>query len=48
MIKGKLGDSLRSKSPVGQADEVLCKVLAHNVLVVGQAATEFGIEPNFA
>jgi hypothetical protein len=36
-----------SKSPTGQANEVLCKVLAHNVVVVGQAAIEFGIDPTF-
>lgn len=47
MIKGKFGDSVLSKSPVGQADEVLCEVLAHNIVVVGQAAIEFGIDPTF-
>jgi hypothetical protein len=34
-------------TPVGQANEVLCKVLAHNVVVVGQAAIELGIAPRF-
>jgi transposase len=47
MIKGKFGDSVMSKSPTGQRNEVLCKVLAHNVVVVGQAALEFGIEPGW-
>lgn len=47
MIKGKFGDAVMSKSPTGQANEVLCKVLAHNVVVVGQAAIEFGIDPTF-
>jgi transposase len=47
MIKGKFGDAVMSKSPVGQRNEVLCKVLAHNVVVVGQAALEFGVEPRF-
>jgi hypothetical protein len=32
-----------SKSPVGMANEVLAKMLCHNVVVVGQAAIEFGI-----
>lgn len=45
MIKGKFGAALMSKSPVGQTNEVLCKVLAHNIVVVGQAAIEFGIDP---
>jgi transposase len=48
MIKGKFRDAIMSKSPIGQANEVLCKVLAHNVVVVGQAAIEFGIEPAFS
>jgi transposase len=47
MIKGKFGDSVLSKSIEGQANEVLCKVLAHNIVVVGQAMHEFGIEPIF-
>jgi Transposase DDE domain len=48
MIKGKFGDSVMSKSPVGQANEVLCKVLAHNIVCVAQAAIEFGIDTTFA
>ncbi len=47
MIKGKFGDSLMSKSDTGQINEVLAKVLAHNVVVVGAAALEFGIDPTF-
>ncbi|MGH9893219.1 MAG: hypothetical protein ACREA0_14760 [bacterium] len=47
MIKGKFGDAVMSKSPEGQANEVLCKVLAHNIVVVGQAIHEFGVEPTF-
>jgi transposase len=34
MIKRKFGDSLRSKSEVGQMNEILCKVIAHNVCVL--------------
>jgi transposase len=45
MIKGKFGDSLMSKSAAGQANEVLCKVLAHNIVCVAQAAIEYGINP---
>ena len=29
MIKGKFGDSVRSKSDTGQVNEALCKVLCH-------------------
>ena len=47
MIKMKFGDSLMSKSNVGQANEVLCKILAHNIVCVAQAAIEFGIDPTF-
>lgn len=47
MIKSKFGDSVLSKSPVGMANEVLAKVLCHNVVVVGQAIQEFGVEPAF-
>lgn len=48
MIKGKFGGDLMSKSPEGQANEVLCKVLAHNVVCVAGAAIEFGIDPTMS
>lgn len=47
MIKGKFGDAVRSKSDIGQLNEVLCKVLCHNLYVIIQAIYEFGIEPIF-
>lgn len=47
MIKGKFGDSVLSKSDTGQENEVLCKVLAHNVVRVGQAALQMGIDPAY-
>ena len=34
MMKRKFGDSLRSKSDVGQMNEILCKVIAHNLCVL--------------
>jgi transposase len=43
MIKGKFGDSVMSKSETGQTNEVLCKVLAHNVVVVARAIHELGL-----
>jgi len=47
MIKGKFGDALLSKSDTGQVNEVLAKVLAHNLCCVIAAIHELGIEPRF-
>jgi transposase len=47
MIKGKFGDSVKSKSDTGQVNEVLAKVLCHNVCILCQAIHELGIEPLF-
>jgi transposase len=44
MIKAKFGDAVRSKSDIGQLNEVLCKVLCHNLCVIIQAIHELGIE----
>ncbi|MGI9049332.1 MAG: hypothetical protein ACR2GU_08180, partial [Rubrobacteraceae bacterium] len=48
MIKGKFGDSVRSKSDTGQVNEALAKVLCHNICVLIQAIHTLGIEPNFS
>ncbi len=47
MIKTKFGGSVRSKSPVAQVNEVLCKVLCHNICVLIQSIYELGLEPTF-
>jgi transposase len=47
MVKGKFGDSVRSKSDTGMVNEVLAKILCHNICVLIQAIHELGIEPNF-
>jgi transposase len=47
MIKGKFGSELRSKSDTGQINEVLCKVLAHNICVLIQAMHALNIHPIF-
>jgi hypothetical protein len=47
MIKGKFGDRIRSKTEVAQVNEVLCKVLCHNISVVIQSMLELNIEPQF-
>ena len=43
MIKRKFGDSLRSKSEVGQMNEILCKVIAHNLCVLIASVHELGL-----
>jgi transposase len=47
MIKAKFGERLKSKTTVAQTNEVLCKVLCHNLCCVIQSMYELGIEPNF-
>jgi transposase len=45
MFKAKFGERIRSKTKIAQTNEVLCKVLAHNLCCVIQSIYEFGIEP---
>ncbi len=47
MIKMKFGGSVRSKTPIAQVNEVLCKVLCHNICVLIQSIYELGLEPTF-
>ena len=47
MIKAKFGGRVRSKSPEAQINEVLLKILSHNVCVLIQSFYELGIEPPF-
>lgn len=47
MIKSKLGDSIKSKNFVAQKNELLCKVLAHNIMVLIQEVHELGITAQF-
>jgi hypothetical protein len=47
MIKSKFGDSVRSKTEVAEVNEVLIKVLFHNICVVIQEMFELGIVPEF-
>jgi len=47
MIKGKFGGSVRSKSPIAQVNEVLCKILCHNICVLISSIYELGLEPTF-
>jgi transposase len=47
MIKRKFGDSVRSKTDVAMTNEVLCKILCHNLVVLIHEMYELGIEPMF-
>jgi transposase len=44
MIKSKFGMNLRSKTRTAQINELLCKILAHNICVVIQEMMELGID----
>lgn len=47
MIKSKFGDYVRSKTWTAQINEVLCKVICHNICVVIQEMHELGIQADF-
>jgi transposase len=46
MIKTKFGDSVRSKTETATRNEVLAKVLCHNICCLIAAMYELGIDPN--
>ncbi len=45
MIKSKFGEHIRSKNETAMVNELLCKVLCHNICVVIQSMYELGVEP---
>jgi transposase len=47
MVKTKFGDKLKSKNWIAQKNELLCKLIAHNIVVVIHEMYELGINPNF-
>ena len=47
MIKTKFKDNLRSKTQTAQINELLCKILAHNICVVIQEINELGLKGEF-
>ncbi len=47
MIKSKFRDNLRSKDKIAQINELLLKILCHNICVLIQETFELGIEPQF-
>jgi transposase len=46
-IKRKFGDFVRSKTPTAQINELLLKVLAHNITMIIHSMHELGISPSF-
>ncbi len=47
MIKAKFGTRIRSKTAVAQVNELLCKVLCHNLCCLVSAFYELGVEATF-
>ena len=47
VMKRKFGDVVRAKMPVAQENEVLLKVLAHNICCLIRAIYELDLEPEF-
>ncbi len=47
MIKSKFSEHIRSKTDTAIVNELLCKVLCHNICVVIQSMYELDIEPIF-
>ena len=47
MLKAKFGDSVRSKTEVAMKNEVLAKILSHNICCLISAIYELGIAPTF-
>lgn len=47
MIKSKFGGAVRSKTPIAQMNEVLCKCLCHNLACLVQAIFTAGLAPRF-
>ncbi len=47
MIKAKFGDKVKSKNWVAQQNELLCKLIAHNIVVLIHEMQELNISPEF-
>lgn len=48
MIKSKFGDSIRSKKETAQVNELLSKILCHNIVCVIHEVCELGIKAEFS
>ena len=47
MIKRKFGERLRTRTPEARVNEVLCKILCHNLCCLVQSIYELGIAVSF-
>jgi len=47
MIKQKFGETLKSKNEIAQKNELLCKLIAHNIVVLIHEVEELGINIEF-
>jgi transposase len=47
MIKMKFGDKLKSKNFIAQKNELLCRLIVHNIVVLIHEMYELGIVPRF-
>jgi len=47
MVKAKFGDKLKSKNFMAQQNELLCKLIAHNIVVLIHEMFELGVMPEF-
>jgi hypothetical protein len=48
MVKRKFEDSVRSKTDVAMTNEVLCKIVCHNLCRLIQEEAELGIRPTLS
>jgi hypothetical protein len=48
MIKAKFGPAVRSRKSTAQANEILCKVICHNLCVLVQSIYELRLQPKLA
>src|SRR5204862_5907950 len=47
MLKAKFGDSVRSKTDTAMKNEVLCKIICHNICCLISAMFELNLDPIF-
>ena len=47
MIKAKFGGFVRSELLIAQVNEVLCKILCHNIFSLIQSSYELGTDTTF-
>lgn len=47
MVKAKFGDRVKSKNQTAQENELLCKFIAHNIVVLIHEIHELGVNPQF-